>query len=330
VALYREIWGIDPHERQQLSKLGPEWHGGMPISDIQDSLKKERRVTVLIKRGMGGYGDILFSTVIARELKALGKKCRVVYAVPDRYRCVLTNNPNIDAIYLHDNPVPEGCSYSIDITDVEFRIEQIEMQKYGEIKSPRTKIYLNLIHSDSDNLKPDYFVMDEERLWAERLWKMPEKKKRILIVEKGSNKLKVWKPIRSLGIKLANQHSVVISFEDDTSFTFRQAAALVSLADLVVSPDSGLSNLAGALNVPVLTLFSNRNGSVFSKMFKSMRPIQGKCSLFPKRNYCDFFTPCLGSGPHRAKENIRIPDCMTHLDLEQVLKVAKEMLEADR
>ena len=100
----------------------------------------------------------------------------------------------------------------------------------------------------------------------------------------------------------------------------------MSTAKLVVSPDSGISNLAGALNIPVVTIFSNRNGKNFEKMFDSMIPIQGDCP-HREENYCDFFCPCFGEGPHRAKENIRVPDCLKRLEMEEVYKKVEEILK---
>jgi len=93
----------------------------------------------------------------------------------------------------------------------------------------------------------------------------------------------------------------------------------VSQANIVVSPDSGVSNLAATLDIPVVTIFSNRNKANFEKMFNTMVGVQGDCPN-RKENYCDFFVPCLGTGAHRPKENIRIPDCMLRLSSGKVLK----------
>jgi len=58
-----------------------------------------------------------------------------------------------------------------------------------------------------------------------------------------------------------------------------------------------------------------------------MMGLQGECP-YRKENYCDFFCPCIndGTGPHRQKENIRIPDCLKRLKMETVYKVVKEMM----
>ena len=105
-----------------------------------------------------------------------------------------------------------------------------------------------------------------------------------------------------------------------------KSAAMVATSDLVISPDSGISNLAGALDKSVITIFSNRNKDNFMKMYKSMVGIQGDCS-YNEKNYCDFFVPCLGAGPHRSKENIKIPECLKRLKVETIYEKVEEVLE---
>jgi len=49
---------------------------------------------------------------------------------------------------------------------------------------------------------------------------------------------------------------------------FGQLACIVSMADLVVSPDSGVYHLAGALKVPALGIFHSTNGAIISSIWK--------------------------------------------------------------
>ena len=207
------------------------------------------------------------------------------------------------------------------------------MQQYGEIRSARTEIYLKSFGL-SGNLKPDYFVKESEREWAEEKWEHCTDRKRVIFSMKGSNKLKIWPRMKELRKKLEKDGVMIIDLdegrirmdeeEDKYRYTFRKAAALVSTCDLVISPDSGISNLAGALDIPVVTIFSNRNGANFSKMYNSMIPVQGDCPFQDGKNYCDFFLPCINSGgPHRSKEEIKIPECMKRLTVNTVYKKIK-------
>jgi len=188
---------------------------------------------------------------------------------------------------------------------------------------------LDVLGLDKGDLRPDYFVEAKEKIWAENLWKgIKGKKKRIVAVGKGSNKLKEWPKAQDLFSNLRNGGYRLLRIDEDgkAKWSFRRAAALVATADLVISPDTGISNLAGALDVPVVTIFSNRNGENFVKMYSSMRAIQGHCP-HRKVDFCDFFCPCFGGGPHRPKENRAVPDCLKRLKTEEVYNVVKELLK---
>lgn len=328
IAIFQEMYGIHPHGPQDLNWLGLEWKRDVDVEKIETLVKEKGRVTIRVERRMGGYGDILFTTVIARELKKkFGNKVEIHYFLPDGFRSLMMNNPNINGTHHFKNSWK--ADFTIDLTDLEWRVEQQEMLKYGATKSARTEIYLDILGLDKKNLKPDYFITRDEKVWAEEQWDNDGNLKRIVMVMKGSNKLKVWPGMNELFKKLMADKKCAINVLDDKEkhrYSFRQAAALVATADLVVSPDTGISNLAGTLGVPVITIFSNRDGRNFAKMYKSMVVVQGHCP-HGKEDYCDWFAPCFGSGPHRPKENIRVPDCLKGLGVGEVYKIVEKELK---
>jgi len=130
---------------------------------------------------------------------------------------------------------------------------------------------------------------------------------------------------------LTNQGYCVIQLDgkmgDRYKYNFRQMGALIAKADLVISPDTGASNLAGALEIPVITIFSHRNGENFAKMFKSMVVVQGECPYL-KENYCDYKVPCISGTlqEYRKKENVKVLDCFQNLKVEKVLEEVKRIL----
>jgi len=336
IGIFKEMWGFAPHEKQDLARLGLEWRKRDLATEIKAFRKaNDRKARIVIRRTMGGYGDILFITAVAKALRYLFPKgdLEIAYQVPEKFISLLKGNPNIDTVGVPDT---SGRDFFVDLTDVEFRAELQEMQKYGQIKSARTEIYLNLLGLDKhlpidiDWLKPVYAVSKGEKDVGEFMWASSKARKRIVVIQKGSNMLKHWPHCKELIAKLKEnkEWSVMVLDKEngEVKHNFRKAAAIVSVADLVISPDSGISNLAGALGVPVLTIFSNRNGENFKKMFPSMLPIQGFCP-HKKRDYCDFFCPCLGDGPHRKKENKTVPDCLRRLRADVLYESAKEVLK---
>ena len=357
VALFKKKWHIDPYlQRQDLPNLklirdkNPDWKDKIkiPFSDtskkykeadsfdtpkklLDTVIRKHGRAKVLVVRRMGGYGDILFTTVLAKALKKqYGSKVRVEYAVLKEFMPVLENNPYIDEIKLAGE-IRGDYDFIADVTDYEFEIELRELEAFDKIKSARTEIYLNMMGLKG-SLQPCYVVTPQEAKWAEEQWKFAGKKARIVVIREGSNLMKIWPRMDEL-VKLLRDrgHAVLVldkrNPEGRYIYSFRQSAALIKVADLVVSPDTGMSNLAATLDIPVVTIFSNRNGKVFAKMFKTMIPVQGDCPCL-EENYCDFKAPCLFGElrEYRKKENVEIPECLKRLPVEKVYReVAKAL-----
>lgn len=324
IAKFKTKFGIHPHDAQDLKKLGLEWYsaiyGKKPIDVLDEVAKASTKFGVLVQRNMGGFGDIIFTTIVAKALKErYGDKIWVDYAVPRQFKQVLVGNPNINEVYEFGHS-HGAYQFVVELTDLEYRVELNEIQKYGEVKTPRTKIYLDVLGIENcSTIKPDYFVLPDEMEWAETWW--GNEHPRVIVIQKGSNLLKVWPGMNDLVSRLKGR----VVFLDKLGLGFRRAGALVATADYVISPDTGISNLAGALDVPVVTIFGNRNGKVFEEMYSSMISVQGNCP-YSDCNYCDFLTPCFGDAPHRAKENIDVPDCLKNLKTETVYKIIKEII----
>lgn len=330
---YTEKWGFPPHEKQELGRLGIEWWPKMKGTTVGDEIgriiKREKKCRVVVKRSMGGYGDIIFISVVARALKKrFGQAVEVIYEVPNEFVPLLENYPYIDGV---SSKAPRTVGdFRMDLTDLEFRCELQEMHQFGQIQRPRTQIYLDVIGL-KDNIKPDYFVTSDEKKWAEDVWKTMPKGWRVCITQTASNKLKTWPWMSKLADRLKADGLSVLILDPKKKlsilrypYTFRQAAALVSVSDFVVAPDTGISNVAGALDKPVVTIFSNRDGKLFAKMFPSMIPVQGHCQIL-EEDFCDFTTPCFGDAPHREKENIDYADCLKRLSIEDVYKEVRKL-----
>jgi len=321
IAYYVEKWGIHPHAPQVISKLGAEHRAGALVRDIDAALATKAKASVLVVRNMGGMGDIIFTTIIAQALKQkYGDRVAVYYNVPALYQPIIKRYPYIEKKELGGRP-----DAMIDLTDVEFRNEWQEVATTGAIQSARTECYLNIAGLPTDDIQPCYFLTDAERTQADVAWDRVAGKGRVLLVKTGSNKLKNWHGMDELE-KLLKAEGLRVIVSENAGVNFELLAALIGAADLVISPDSGPSNVAGALGVPVVTLFSNRNGAVFGKMFPTMIPVQGKCPL--GLSHCDYRVPCAGTeGPYRPKENaLGEPDCFKALTAADVMAVVKEML----
>lgn len=356
VQQYKKKWGFDPYTERNvhlnladIKRRCPDWEKKILISlskkskpstvkrydtvkeIIEAAVVKNGKANALIIRGMGGAGDIIFLSIIARALKKYhGNKINIDYAIPTQFFSILEEDPYIHKIVDYKTANQEGYDFILDLTDYEYRAELNQVEKYGEIKTARTEFYLNFIKY-KDDLKPDYFVSKKEVKLAENEWGKTGQK-RIGMVFEGSNLMKSWHGMENLYRKLIKLGYHVIQLDekirDRYRYNFRQMGAVIATADLIISPDTGASNQAGALNIPVITIFSNRNGKNFEKMFKSMIAVQGECPQL-KENYCDYKVPCMPGTirQYRKKESIRPPACFQNLKVERVLEEIKKVLE---
>jgi len=60
-------------------------------------------------------------------------------------------------------------------------------------------------------------------------------------------------------------------------YTVRQAAAILHVADLVVTNDSLHLHLSGAMDKPCVAIFGNTNGKVMTQDYPFVKVVQGDC-----------------------------------------------------
>jgi glycosyltransferase involved in cell wall biosynthesis len=322
-------WGITPHEHQMLSKVQavPE------CKTLMDRIAWEssRRVFRLgIKRWMGGAGDHIFLSAIARHVRKLAPNCHIIYIVPHQFKDVYDCCPYID-VATSDEAVKTDLT--IDCTDLDYKVEKYEMAKYGHIISPRSKIYLDYLGIKTDDIKLDFFVSDAEKRWGEGQW-LPRSRGlvRVVVASKASNMMMTWPHTDAFVTLLEKAGKYDIKIADAQSngrylLSFRQACSVLATADAYVGPNSSFSNVAGAMGIPAITLFSSRNGENMARMYSSMIPVQGDCSVKEGSHYCDYATPCiLPEKEYRERENTKHPDCIASIAPERVQTILEETI----
>lgn len=320
--LYFDKWGIMPHEYQDLKKVN-----GKP----KPSTFKAAPSYCLLSQAHG-YGDHVFLTPVAKAIKKQNPQSHVSYAVPSKMFDVYKGNPYID--HLQTNGEPIVSDIVIDCTDLDYKEESREVEVYGGIKSSRAEIFLRAFGLPFDDLHPEMFVGKEELEWAEAEWG-PAGTPRMAVGVKASNLIMTWPHTQAfLRTSIDKNKEIVcryIELDKQISgkflYTFRQATALIATASLYVGPNSGFSNVAGALNIPAITLFSYRNGEVMKRMYPSMVVIQGRCSVNPSATFCDYKAPCFPGNDYRSKENIRPPSCIQGITPERVMEEVRKVLK---
>jgi tetratricopeptide (TPR) repeat protein len=232
-------WKLFPHEAQRLSRLAPLWTGGQDLSGKTILLHHEQ-----------GYGDTL---QFSRYVCLVRRLCaRVILAVPAGLKTLLQTLPYSPQIVSEGEPVPPH-DYHCPLMSLPLAFGTTPNN------APAPVPYLH-----ADPLLA--------RVWAARLGKRA--RPRIGVVWSGRQfppinhardmSLETLRPIFSLDADFICLHTEISSYErallaaipnvswfGEELKDFADTAALVDNLDLVISVDSAVAHLAGALGKPV-------------------------------------------------------------------------------
>ena len=238
----------------------------------------EGRARICVKRSLGGLGDMIMATPIARGAKKKYPNSHVTYAVPTDY-----GGGDLVALLQHIPYIDEVIDYSLinrgdydTFTDIT-RTGLAEERPYT-VPPNRIDLFANAAGIPLfGNPLPIYVMTEEERAWGQEFVKnaVGSKTYRGLIsVHLGSRDPKRSWPhhrvrefigqAREAGYfcflyewgvlpdqwKLAGCVTVF-------DYGIRQAAAVLAATDVLVCPDSMMLHLAGALNMKIVSLFGS-------------------------------------------------------------------------
>ena len=236
----------------------------------------------------GNMGDILRATCLAEALYYAGHKVSLV--VKPEMKPLLENNP---LIFDRDHKM-----YSI---EDEIDLNQIRVHGNEGRNKLRTVTWLESFGlKDSTFRRPLYFPTKEEIEWAGTV--IDRSQFTIALGTHASVQGKTWNKWEELKERLNDAY--VVLDEQPYKWTVRQAAALISISDLVITNDSLHLHLAGAMDVKCIGLFGNTNGEVMCQDYAFCYPIQGMCvenkepcwyKIDCGKNYFQDDLPCLQS-----------------------------------
>jgi ADP-heptose:LPS heptosyltransferase len=239
--------------------------------------------SILISRNTGGIGDLLMLTPVFRAVKQSFPKTPVIVCTTDEYGQngtilfnILQNNPHIDYVITSKELLNFKFKkfYNFN-TRIEVDVEK-NFKKYGLVH--RTDIFLNVANLKINNKRPVYLITDEEKKWAETwIESNVDKNRRVLIGIQvdSSSKRRSWSSEKSLLLSFlitncwkdvsvllfyedVNENSSLKSYENIYNLVglpIRYVASLIDRCEAMVTVDSGLLHLSGALKKKGLALF---------------------------------------------------------------------------
>jgi len=245
-----------------------------------------RRLDALMQNGprlcfcrrLGGLGDILMATPIARGAKRKFSNAHVTFAVPTNYADgdladLLRYNPFIDEVIDHELVNRDEYDAFADITTAGLSDERPDTNFPGRIELFSKYACIPLF----GEYLPIYVMTEEEKEWGKNFVKRSlggkEPRGKIAVHLRSNDPKRTWPAqrvrefLRRAGDK--GYHCFLFDWVEDPAqwqfknttlvfkYKIRAAAAIMNECDLLVCPDSSLLHLGGALNMRIVGLFGS-------------------------------------------------------------------------
>lgn len=243
--------------------------------------------TILVMRG-GGIGDLMMATPMLRELKRRWPACRVVFSCHPQYAPVLEGNPNVYEIAPYPLPLPNYPHDAIVwLGDVIEENEEANKRHACKVIADRASVKLESLQLDAPKI-------DKE--WAARTYPPSTWQKRLGIQLSASAACRsISADVLAKVMLLLHDWQIILlgspgesTMEDlprivNTSkrkLTFLQSCAVANTCHVLLTPDSAMFHVGGALRVPTVAVFGPFDGEL-RKTNVCQHIIQGQAPCAP-------------------------------------------------
>jgi ADP-heptose:LPS heptosyltransferase len=284
---------------------------------------KDTQVKICIQRKLGGIGDILMTTPLAKAFKSQYPKCEFTYATkPGVLASVLENNPFIDKVIDFQSVNPAEYHLFADVTTT-----GLSYEKSTNPPKNRIDLFAEYVGVRLTDHKPTYCTAPKEQTWAETVlkkWFGERRNYKLIYLDIASvDQRRTW-PIRH-SIRLLSEITalrkdvrfVVNDFnrllgrkwdyefcEDVSAYGIRQSAALIEQCDLFIGPDSGMLHIAGALERDIVAVFGSTPAAARINHYQNAIAVETDLSCQPCwYRACHIKYKCLaGLEPFRVRD----------------------------
>lgn len=244
-----------------------------------DKLIKLEKPRILVKRSLGGIGDVIMSLPMLAEIKRLLPNCHLTYMTDTVYangslQEVVDHCPDVDLVIHNGQDAGMTFDYSVNITTTGLSREKKKTTPPNRINMFGSEAGLSI-----SNPVPKYVVTKEETEKAKKeieeiyLKDRDPNTKLIFLQPRSNDARRTWPKhhIDDLTEKLSKSKNIVTLLFDwagtVNSWTEREnlfiiknrstadTAAIMKECDLVVCPDSSMLHLGGALNKKIVSIW---------------------------------------------------------------------------
>ena len=300
---------------------------------------------ILIKRSLGGIGDILVHRMIFEDLyNALNKnrKAEIDVAVQPHFIQLLIDHPYISQV-LDINRVEESkYLHVVDTTNVAGTYEywhiSHDYSRKPWISLHRSDIWaekaigIQLKHHEGhinffENEKKEQNVWREENIGdslalglttktaaRHKDWSIKNWQKLIEAINNEYPNIKIF----IFGASKIDLKGAAFVETD----TFRKWMYLVALMDFIITPATGLFNLANLLHKPTISIFGNEDLRIFGKYFPESISIQRRRDTNGEKwSHC----PCWRSDVCAYGYEDGVPKCLRDIGVTEVMEAFRKL-----
>lgn len=309
---------------------------GYSTEDLTAYQNTKNIVNILAHRDLGGIGDIIMTTSVIEEAVKKYTHYKITYACPDQFLLLLENNPFITSLEsINSDVTKKDWDVIVDLTS---DCIKHEIKHQPDVKLNRVEIFAQKCGLSIDSIsRPKIYLSEDEILKAKE--ELKDFKLKIGLVLKSNASVRNWpyfKELRTLLSKIYPQATFLeFSIKKPTNWRsikqsyevygrdLRKVSALINECDVVISPDTGLAHIAGALRIPTVWLFTHIDGKVRTKNYDNV----WICQNTPKNCVsngvpCWYDIPCSQGEIERKKD----PLCSLAIKPEYVVSKVDKIL----
>lgn len=327
VSVHNHNTEVEDHKRLEIGSqyLMGDIEAGMALSDLaceakataveqgefEETFDPEKHKTVLFLFH-GCIGDTIFLEPVFRKINEIYPSIYLVPITGKPNFGVLDNEPSVSIQVPY--PIPRNGIHKGDFLVDLSKCFHPATEGVNELHP--TDLYIRLLKSKGFNIeltdeekRPKYHITEEEKAWAEEQYPR-NKKKRLGVQMVASGKYRTYKPQltcdsiiplaldgwecflfgtpKSFNITIKEIVKDRVIDLSEKKYSIRETAAIMSTCDVFLGQDSGLTHLAGALNIPTVAVYAAYPWQIRTKYHPKCYSIQANASCSPCFHYTKY------------------------------------------
>jgi glycosyl transferase family 9 (putative heptosyltransferase) len=281
---------------------------GTPAHVPAGSAAAPRIDATLVTRAMGGIGDLLMMTPGLHALQTMRRR-NLVLAIPRRFFPLFDGNGDVELMDIDEDFDPGAYREWFNLTDCP--AARIESRTAPAVRTNRITLFARGLGLTGRRLRtmdrrPRYVVSEPELNWRDRFFADRQIAGKFVVgVQPRTDESYRDVPHMPHIVEALTRHASVLVFGtlfpgdarhpdviETGALDLRQAFALASGCDALVTPDSAFFHLAGALDLPCVGLFGPTDGRVRGQDYPRARVIDARRMLPCIPCWRNEVTPC--------------------------------------